>query len=348
MMSEEKKHILTLYPDELELQFAKWNEKSYRVKQLCNWLYQNKIIDLQKMGNLSQALRNHLAEQFSFYLPVILSTSLSKDKSIKYLLEMEDKERIEMVVMPGEKKQTLCISTQIGCARNCLFCATGKLGLKRNLSISEIVSQVYLAQQLHKTLTNIVFMGMGEPLDNLENVIQAIRLLQHDALFSFSPRRITVSTAGVVPNIYTLADSNLKLKLAVSLNAVFDEKRNRLMPVNKLYPLAELKKSLLYFTKKNPFRVTLEYVLLKDFNMGDDDISELRKFSNDLSCKINLIAWNPVKDLPFEAPEENDVNSFREKLHSLQAAITLRSSRGADINAACGQLAAEYKSCDNK
>jgi 23S rRNA (adenine2503-C2)-methyltransferase len=334
-------HILSCFPDDMERQFLKWGEKKYRLKQLLNWVFQNRTLDVASMGNIPQSLRSKIADKYSFQLPVIVKKSVSHDNSIKYLLELTDKMHIEMVAIPNEKKHTLCVSTQIGCGRKCLFCATGKLGLTRNLSTAEITSQIYLAQLYHPEITNIVFMGMGEPLDNFDSVMQAIQLLQQDRLFSFSPRRMTISTAGVIPNIYKLADSNIKIKLAVSLNAVFNTKRDKLMPINQHFPLVELKKALLYFTTKNPFRVTLEYVMLKEFNMNDEDIQELKKFTGDLSCKVNLIAWNPVDNLPFSAPDEKEVTIFFQKLHELNVAVTLRSSRGSDINAACGQLAAK-------
>jgi len=336
-----KNDLLDLHPSELEEFLLTRGEKKYRVKQLLNWIYTQHVTNYSLMSNIPDKLKLLLQEEFNYYIPEILEIRESQDGSKKFLLQLKDDNRIEMVIIPRGDKTTLCVSSQVGCARNCLFCATAKLGLIRNLQVNEIVSQVLLAlKQLgERKLTNIVFMGMGEPLDNFDNVIKTIRILQHENAFKFSPRRITLSTSGIIPGIIKLADSGLKVKLAVSLNAAIQEKREKIMPVTKKYPLADLKKTLQEFRRKTPYRITFEYVLIKNFNTLKEDRKALIHFLGDISCKINLIAWNKVDDLPYDTPEKEEIDTFVEDLNKLGSAVTFRTSRGADINAACGQLA---------
>jgi 23S rRNA (adenine2503-C2)-methyltransferase len=257
-------------------------------------------------------------------------------------MQLADSNRIEMVMIPAAEKHTLCVSSQVGCARNCRFCATAKMGLIRNLHVEEIVAQVYLAKQQlgEQKLTNLVFMGMGEPLDNYVNVMKSVSILQNDLAFKFSPRRITISTSGVVPGILKLAKSGVKVKLAVSLNSAVQEKREHLMPISKKFSLTELKQSLIKFQKLNPYRITFEYVLIKNYNMGKKDIKALRTFVGDISSKLNLIPWNPVSNSEFVSPTERELDEFMEKLLDMKTALTVRRSRGTEIEAACGQLAA--------
>jgi 23S rRNA (adenine2503-C2)-methyltransferase len=334
-----KKHILEFLPCELKKYLP--DEKKYRVSQILNWIYKNHEIDFYKMSTLPQSLREELFTKLENFLPEIIKIDISKDGTKKFLLSLYDKNKIEMVLIPNDNKNTLCISSQVGCARNCSFCATASMGLIRNLEIYEILSQVFLAiKELEENkLTNIVFMGMGEPLDNLENVIKAVRILQDEQCFNFSPRRITISTCGIIPKLKELADSGLKIKLAVSLNSTIQEKREQLMPVCRKYPLTELKNALLSFRKKTAFRITFEYVLIKDFNMGKEDVKALLKFLGDISCKLNVIKWNEVPSMPFKSPSEEEVTKFILRMQKLSSAVTYRKSRGQDINGACGQLA---------
>ncbi len=314
---------------------------AYRVRQLLNWIYRKFVFDPAHMTDLPPEFKTALLEAFDLSLPGIAEKQDSTDGSSKYRLILADGAQIEMVLMPQDKKQTLCVSTQVGCARACAFCATGRMGRKRDLQSHEIVQQILLAARDAKpALTNLVFMGMGEPLDNLDNVVDAVRLIQHESALAFSPRRVTVSTCGIVPGIHRLADSALKVKLAVSLNSARDEVRDQLMPVNKKFPLSVLKKALLYYQRKSPFRITLEYILIPDVNMSAADLKALRKFSGDLSCKINFIPFNPVPQLTFRAPTETEVTDFMALARELPQAVTLRRSKGADICGACGQLVA--------
>ncbi|NQV17592.1 MAG: 23S rRNA (adenine(2503)-C(2))-methyltransferase RlmN [Armatimonadetes bacterium] len=334
-------HILNLLPYEWKNYLLDIDEPKYRLKQILNWIYRNRTLDFSLMTTLPESLRQKLKNDFDNFLPEIIKVDISKDGTKKFLLSLVDDNRIEMVLIPNDKKNTLCISSQVGCARNCGFCATASMGLIRNLEVYEILSQVFLAikELKENKLTNIVFMGMGEPLDNLENVIKAVRILQDEQCFSFSPRRITISTCGIIPKLKELSDSGLKIKLAVSLNSAIQEKRKQLMPVCRKYPLTELKNALLDFRKKTAFRITFEYVVIKDFNIGQEDTKALLKFLGDISCKLNVIKWNEVSSLPFKSPSEEEVAEFILRMQKLSSAVTYRKSRGQDINGACGQLA---------
>lgn len=344
-MTETASHseLLSLTPEEVDEVFASMGQKPFRARQALAWVYQRGAGDWDDMSDLSKSLRESLAERFGAFLPSVANVQRSTDGTRKFLLELHDGARVEMVLIPADGKNTLCVSSQVGCARNCAFCATAQLGFARNLTPGEIVGQVLLARRLlseDERLTNIVFMGMGEPMDNFDNVIKAVRILQHERGAAFSPRRMTLSTCGVVPGIKKLAESGLKIKLAVSLNAVIDKKREQLMPVAKTWSLGQLKRVLTDFTHRTPFRVTLEYIMIGGFNMSEEDIRGLRRFCGDLSCKLNLIPYNPVPELPWKRPSEHAIEVFMTQLAELPIALTLRRSRGADITAACGQLAA--------
>jgi 23S rRNA (adenine2503-C2)-methyltransferase len=334
------KHILSLISEEVEKILLQLGEKKYRINQILSWIYDKYCINFEEMTNISKSLREKLMDIFDFTMPQIDAYQKSKDQTEKYSLRLSDDRLIEMVFIPNDKKNTLCISSQVGCARNCQFCATATMGFIRNLEVEEIVAQLFIAQKLHpeNKITNIVFMGMGEPLDNYDNVIKAIQIIQSDKGFSLSPRRMTISTCGVIPQINKLADSGIKIKLAVSLNAAIDTKRDIIMPINKKYPLSDLKKSLIAFRAKTNYRISFEYIMIKNFNMGDEDVKALIKFAGDISCKINLIKWNNVPNLSWESPSNEDIEHFITKLSKISAAITVRQSRGDDISAACGQL----------
>lgn len=318
----------------------------YRANQICDWIFKKNVTDYRYMSNLSLELRSVLAERYPLYLPRVKKTMTSRDGSVKFLLELTDRNLIESVLIPEKEKLTLCLSSQAGCLRKCRYCATGSLGLRRNLTAGEIVSQILLALRHSpaKRLTNIVFMGMGEPLDNFDNVCLSIRLIQDERTLSFSPRRITLSTCGIIPGMRKLLAEKIKLKLAVSLNSAIQEKREFLMPVAKLYPIAELKKDLQLYRRNNPYRITLEYILFKGFNTDKEDARALIKLLGDLSCKVNLIAWNEIENNnDFEPPPQEEIDRFISFLQPLPFAVTYRKSRGKDINAACGQLAAINK-----
>ncbi|HNX02490.1 MAG TPA: 23S rRNA (adenine(2503)-C(2))-methyltransferase RlmN [Candidatus Cloacimonas sp.] len=338
-------NVFSMLPEELARNILSRQPgiPAYRTKQLLFWLYKSFCGEPEKMTNLPEEYKAFLQSNYSFFLPAIESKLVSRDGAIKYRLKLEDGKLIESVLIPTEKKNTLCISTQVGCAHNCIFCSTGKMGFIRNLETQEIIGQVILAEKEQKDsgnnkLTNLVLMGMGEPLNNLQKVLEALKILQSNEGLSFSPRRITVSTCGIVPGIIALADSGVKTKLALSLNSAIQTKRNQLMPVSKQYNLIQLKQALLYYLRKTSFRVTLEYILIPEFNMNNEDLTALRKFTGDLSCKINFIPYNPGRGSRFRAPTETEIKNFMSKAQNLPQAITLRKSRGADIFGACGQL----------
>jgi len=335
-----KPHILSYSLPALKAALGEVCERPFQVKQILRWLYTQHVVDFRLMTNIPLVLRERLTERFDTAKPQIVNVFHSTDGSAKFLLGLADKHMIEMVYMPSEKKNTLCLSVQVGCSRGCMFCATGGLGLVRDLSVAEILWQIFIAFGYfpNQKLTNIVFMGMGEPLDNLENLLAAIDVIQHEEGLCFSGRRITVSTCGVIPKIYELLERKVKVKLAVSLNSAIDEKRTLLMPINKLYPLAELKRAILTYRKQSAFRVTFEYIMIANFNMGSEDVKALAMFCGDVSCKINLIAWNEVSCSQWQSPTERQVEDFVNRLRQLPVAITLRKSRGADIAGACGQL----------
>lgn len=330
-------HIFEYNKEALQELFT--GKPKFRLDQFINGVYRNLEVDFDKISTLPKKIKEELKQVIQTNLPEITTKQTSTDGTTKYLLNLGDGSNIEMVLIPHKEKNTLCVSSQVGCSRGCTFCATAKLGLKRNLECNEIISQIFIAMKElgESKLTNIVFMGMGEPLDNFDNLVKAVKILQE--LFLFSPRKITVSTSGVIPKIDMLAQAALKVKLAVSLNSAIQEKRESLMPISKQYPLDELKNSLLSFKKKNPFRITFEYIMIKNFNMSDEDVIKLKRFLGDISCKLNLIKWNPVKGLPYESPNEKEIKSFHNKLMSMDSAVTYRKSRGEDIDAACGQLA---------
>ncbi|HQP33060.1 MAG TPA: 23S rRNA (adenine(2503)-C(2))-methyltransferase RlmN [Candidatus Cloacimonas sp.] len=338
-------NIFSLIPEDLakSIMSRQPDLPGYRIRQVLSWLYKSYNNEPDKMTNLPEEFRSFLKTGYSFSLPEIESKLVSQDGAVKYRLRLEDGELIESVLIPTEKKNTLCLSTQVGCARNCRFCATGTMGFIRNLEIQEITGQVIIAGKELKNsreakLTNLVLMGMGEPMDNLKNVLISLQILQSNAGFSFSPRRITISTCGVVPGIIALADSGIKAKLALSLISAIEAKRQQLMPVSNKYNLIQLKQALLYYLRKTSFRLTIEYILIPGFNMESEDLSALRKFTGDLSCKINFIPYNPGRNSRFRAPTETEIKDFMQKAQKLPQAITLRKSRGADIFGACGQL----------
>jgi 23S rRNA (adenine2503-C2)-methyltransferase len=327
-----------IHPDRLT-GFISAYYPGYRARQLLHWIYGKHVSDLEQMTDLPSDFRGFLGKAFDFRLPEIEKELISRDSSRKLRLRLADGAMIESVLMPEARKNSLCISTQAGCSRACAFCATGTMGLRRNLESHELVQQILVVAPLSpRRITNLVLMGMGEPLDNLDNVLDFLRLIQHEQSLAFNPRRTTLSICGIVPGIISLADSGVKVKLALSLNSAVDAVRSRIMPVNLRYSLAELKRALQYYQSKSRFRITLEYILIPGLNMSPADLKALRKFSGDLSCKINFIPYNEVPGLPYKVPASAEVEAFMASARTLPQAITLRRSRGSDISGACGQL----------
>ena len=337
-----KKVINNLTFAELENELTSFNVKKFRTQQIYQWIFQKGVASFDEMTNLSKDFREQLKENYDFFGVETVAIHKSADRSEKYLFRLpKDQETVEAVFMPWEKRNTICLSSQVGCKMNCSFCATGQMGFTRNLEAYEIVQQVMEIKKSQGDImlpSNLVFMGMGEPLDNYENVVKAINILNENLGLKIAMRKITVSTCGLVNNIYRLADEKKQLGLAISLNATNDEKRDIIMPVNKKFPIKELLEAAKYYDKTTGRRVTFEYVLLKDFNDNYADAEELAKIL-DFPCKINLIPYNGIEKGIFKRPSRHRVMLFQNKLYELSKnAVTLRESRGGDVEAACGQL----------
>ena len=341
----ERINLLGNTVDDLEKLMLNFGEKPYRARQLFKWLYHLRQYDFSRMTNLSKSLRSDLLERFVFDGPEIEKIAASDDGTEKLLFRLADGSYIESVIIPDGDKNTVCVSTQVGCALDCAFCATGKAGFIRNLTTGEIVGQLLYIRERGgaEAFHNIVFMGMGEPLLNYKNMVAAVGIISSEIGLSVSAKRVTVSTAGIVPGIIRLADSGLKVNLAISLHAASDKKRMVLMPIAKKYRLAELMKAAEYFAVKRKKRVTFEYILFKGFNDSKVDALELARLVEGIPCKINILAYNPVNGLPYERPSDDDVDRFGKLLYPRAPAVTVRKSRGLDIAAACGQLAGKYE-----
>jgi len=333
----EKINLKGLWIQDYENLLEEMGEKKYRARQLALWIYARGVTNFDQMTDLSRDLREKL-NQIAFIenLKLVQSQTSQKDISEKFLFELSDGEKIESVLIWEGRRVTLCVSTQVGCPLGCTFCATGNMGFKRNLTAGEIVDQAVALE--HHNITNAVLMGMGEPLLNYENTIMAIRILNNEMGLTLRAKGITLSTAGIPSMIDKLAEENLKIKLAISLNAPTDEKRSQLMPINKKHPLPQLLKAVKNYTKKKKTRVTFEYVLMKDVNDSEKDALALSKLVTGIPCKINLIPYNSAPDLPYERPPEEKILAFRDYLYPRCPAVTLRRSKGEDIFAACGQL----------
>ncbi|MBA4260002.1 MAG: 23S rRNA (adenine(2503)-C(2))-methyltransferase RlmN [Chitinophaga sp.] len=330
---------------DLETYFESIGEKKFRIKQVQEWIWQKHAHSFDDMSNLSKELRNKMATDFSLPALRVDATQYSNDGTVKSRFKTFDGHLVEGVLIPTDDRKTACVSSQIGCSLSCKFCATGYMERKRNLTYDEIVDQVVLINQqaeqvFEKKLTNIVFMGMGEPLLNYNNVLKAIeRISAKDGLF-MSPRRITVSTAGVAKQIRMLGDDQVKFKLALSLHAPNDAKRNQIMPINETNNIKVLTEALNYFYKKTGNEITLEYILFKDLNDSAKDAEELTKVFRQIPADlINIIEYNSIDAFKFTKPDEDDTQSFMDILAANKVNARLRRSRGKDIDAACGQLA---------
>ncbi len=326
---------------DLENLMQELGEQRFKGRQLFKWLYNTRESDFEKMTNLSRKLRGKLTERFIFGGLKVDKVSRSSDGTEKILFMLDDGLFIESVRIPDRKTTTVCVSSQVGCPLGCKFCATGQIGFRRNLSAGEIVGQLlfFRGKYGEDAFNNIVFMGMGEPLLNYENVTRSVGIISSELGLSLSAKRITVSTVGIVPKIYQLADSGLKVNLAISLHAATDEKRKKLMPAAKPYPLADLMKAAKYFADKRKKRITFEYILFEGFNDTFQDVKDLSNLVKGVPSKINILAYNPVEGLPYRRPSEEKINEFGRLLYPRAPAVTVRKSRGLDVDAACGQLA---------
>jgi 23S rRNA (adenine2503-C2)-methyltransferase len=318
---------------------------SYRTNQLIQWIYKKYVNSIDEITEWSKSLRKTFSEKYYIGSIKLFDRKISKDRTQKFLWELEDGEKIESVLISDKHRLTLCISSQVGCPLKCRFCLTGKIGFKRNLHAWEIVDQFIQVSRLIKAeglrLTNIVFMGMGEPLLNFDNVVEALWRFKN--LIEFSPRRITVSTAGIIPAIKELPYKAPTVKLAISLNATDQKTRSFLMPINKKYPLHALLKILGEYPLKPGQRITFEYVMLKGINSSEEDALRLSQILKGISSKINLIPFNPWEGCEFKKPGEYEILKFQEILASKGYSVFIRKSKGKDILAACGQLKALYR-----
>ena len=327
-----------------------WGEKPYRGGQVLQWMHQQRV-SIAAMSNLSKALRQRLQTQAAIQPPQLLREELSADGTRKWLFKLADGNAIETVFIPEDSRGTLCVSSQVGCALNCSFCSTAKQGFNRNLSVAEIIGQVRQAEMLldssefarDRAVTNVVMMGMGEPLLNFDNVVTAMDIMMDDLGYGLSKRRVTLSTSGVVPAMLRLRECS-DVALAVSLHAPNDELRNQLVPINKKYPLVQLMEVCRhYFDGHVRRRITFEYVMLDGVNDTVQHAKQLVRLLADIPCKVNLIPFNPFPMTPYRCSTHSAIERFSQRLQAAQINTIVRRTRGDDINAACGQLVGKFQ-----
>jgi len=350
-MSAEAVNLLGLPRKDLEGFFSSLDEKPFRARQLMRWVYRDSVLHPEEMTDLSQGLRTRLAEQVCFDLPEVGRMQRSTDGTIKWLVNVGGGQDVETVFIPEANRGTLCVSSQVGCAMDCPFCATGRQGFNRNLSAAEIIGQVVIAQQQldedalqdpgqePKRVTNVVFMGMGEPLANFRELARACDVLTDDLGFALSRRRVTVSTSGLVPQIRKLSGIS-NVALAISLHASNNELRNELVPINRRHPIEELLQACWdYARDTNAKAITFEYIMLKGVNDSLDDARDLARLLRGHPAKVNLIPFNPVPEIVYDRTEQPVIDAFRKVLLDQGIIAVTRRPRGDDIDAACGQLA---------
>ncbi len=343
-MVNSKKNIRSLSLEELKDFFVAQGNKAFRGKQVYEWLWKKSVRTFDEMTNLATPTRALLDEHFCINHVEISDEQKSNDRTIKCAFQLADNKTVEGVLIPTKTRMTACISSQVGCSLSCKFCATGKLDRLRNLDADEIYDQIFLLNQksisnYHQKLSNIVYMGMGEPLLNYRNVLASIEKITSNDGLGMSPKRITVSTAGIAKMIKKLADDEVRFNLALSLHAANDKKRDYIMPINEQNSLESLSESILYFYEKTGTRPTYEYIIFKDFNDEIEDAQELALFAKMTPCKINIIEYNPIDNGEFQQANSKKVDRFAQYLESKKMIVNMRRSRGKDIDAACGQLA---------
>jgi len=343
--SSEKIDLKNLSPSELQEFLGSFGKERYRSTQILRWLYQKGIHSFDEMTNLSKRFRQELS-QVSFIStlhPVHMEQA--RDGTKKFLFQLGDGNRIESVLIPDKARLTLCLSTQVGCAFGCQFCLTGKIGWKRDLTVSEIVNQILAVRKMlpEKTsLTNIVLMGMGEPLANYDHTIKAIHLMHHPDAFKLSSRRITLSTVGPLPELERLTKEKISFRLAISLNASDEETRSQLMPINRRYPLKRILALCKNFPLRPRTRITFEYVMIEGINDSSLDAKRLLRILRGIPSKVNLIPLNEAPEIPFKRPSEEKVKYFQEILMEGGVTAIVRTSKGREISAACGQLQGKW------
>lgn len=349
-MNDKRINLFGLTKPGLKSWLAEFGEPAFRAQQLMSWIYHKEVLDFDAMLNLSKKLRTTLAEHAVLELPKIQSSHTSIDGTRKWIMEVAN-QAFETVFIPGPTRGTLCVSSQVGCALECSFCATGHQGFNSNLTAAAITGQIFLARQALKLassnyfghITNVVFMGMGEPLLNFDAAVAASEIAMDDNAFGFSRRRVTISTSGIVPAIKRLTEIS-KVSLAISLHAPDDALRDELVPINKNYPIASLLAACRDYNANLGAgrKVIVEYILLKDVNDQDQQANKLALLLRELDCKVNLIPFNPFPGSIYHTPSHERVESFRQIMLSAGYRVTVRGPRGADIDAACGQLVGRF------
>ena len=333
------KNIKDYNLEELKKEFINIGEKPFRAEQVFNWLYREKVTSFDDMTNLSLDLREKLKEIYSMCNFNILKKQIASDGTIKYLFDVLDGNAIETVLMKYHHGYSLCVSSQIGCKMGCKFCASTGIAFIRNLSSGEIVEQLLAVERDQNIkISNIVFMGIGEPMDNYENVINAIHIINHPKGINIGARHISVSTSGIVPMIYRLAEENIQCTLSISLHATTDEQRSKMMPVNDLYNIRELLQACRDYTEKTNRRISFEYALAKDNNDNLEDAKRLSKLLQGMLCHVNLIPINKIENGNFDKSSNENILKFRDYLNDHGIVATIRRELGSDIDAACGQL----------
>lgn len=350
-MTDQKVNLLNYNYQQMRELLTQWDEKPFRAQQIIQWIHQAGLSDFTQMTNLGKALKEKLSRLSYIGLPEIVTCQKSNDGTHKWLLKLDCGNSIETVFIPEATRGTLCVSSQVGCALNCSFCSTAKQGFNRNLTTAEIIGQVWLAVRelsnshgAHdKRVTNVVMMGMGEPLLNFDNVVSAMNIMMDDFGYGLSKRRVTLSTSGVLPDLERLREVS-PVALAVSLHAPNDELRNELVPINKKYPLAQLMALCKRYFKDEPRRVvTFEYVMLKGVNDQPEHAEQLIKLLRNVPCKVNLIPFNPFPLTHYQRSSQAAIDAFRDRLIRSGINTITRKTRGDDIDAACGQLAGEVQ-----
>jgi 23S rRNA (adenine2503-C2)-methyltransferase len=342
-----KTDIKSLVLSELQQQLSQLEEPSYRAGQITDWLYKKRVDSIDKMSNLPQPLRRRLSERFLLSHIELVRVTGARDTTRKFLFRLGDGNLIESVLIPASAalyggrsdRRTICVSTQVGCAYGCKFCASGLEGFSRNLSANEIVDQlIAIEREAAEQIDNVVFMGMGEPLANLENVLRGVRIINAEWGLAIGARHITISTSGLAPQIRKIAEEPLQIRLAVSLHGATDEVRNRIMPINRRYNLETLLSACDYYNAHKKQRLTFEYILIAEVNDSNEQARLLSRHARRLAAKVNLIPYNSVSGLPWRRPSKNRQEEFLSILRTAGIPVTLRREKGHDIDAACGQL----------
>ena len=337
----DKIDIKNLSKDELKKEFTRLGEEPYRASQILKWLYKLGVKSFDDMTDLGKELREKLKTRFHLTKLILLDSKRSLiDGTTKYLFKLEDGNTIESVFLPEERRATLCLSSQVGCKFGCSFCASAPFGFVRNLKASEILDEILFIKDHNPSsiITNIVFMGIGEPLDNYDNVMKSIRIVNDEASFHIGARRITISTCGIIPGMEKLTKEKLQIELSVSLHSADDKMRSKLVPINKTYPLKDLIAACRNYTKKTKRIITFEYILIKDINCSQEDAVKLAGLLKGLMCKVNTISYNQIRAKGYEAPASADIKNFMNTLKRHGVKAIMRKSKGEDIDAGCGQL----------